>query len=242
MLKILLAECIGTMLLVLLGNGVVANVLLKRSKGENGGWILIATGWGFAVAIALYVMGWVSGGHVNPAVTLSFAATGRTPWVEVPLYLIGQMLGAMLGALLVYLSYKPHYDETNNDDKILMTFCTKPAIEATWWNFTCELIGTAVLLIGICGILDSHNEVASGLAPYLIGILIFAIGLSLGGPTGYAINPARDLGPRIMHALLPIPAKGSSEWSYAWIPVAGPLVGGLLGVFLYEWALSSFLK
>lgn len=240
MLKIFIAEMIGTLLLVLLGDGVVANVLLRKSKGENGGWIVIATGWGFAVAIAVYIIGWVSGGHINPAVTLGLAILGKTAWHLVPAYFFGQLVGAMLGALLVYVSYKPHFEETEEPHKILLCFCTKPAILRPFWNFVCELIGTAVLLIGVCGILNYHNQLSGGLSPYLFGILVFSIGLSLGGPTGYAINPARDFGPRLIHFLLPVGRKGSSEWGYAWIPIVAPLMGGAIGVTLYEIASVYF--
>jgi len=240
MLKIFIAELIGTMLLVLLGDGVVANVLLKGSKGENSGWIVIATGWGFAVAIAVYIIGWVSGGHINPAVTLGLAILGKTAWSLVPVYFSGQVVGAMIGALLVYLSYKPHFEETEEPQKILMCFCTKPAILRPFWNFICEVIGTAVLLVGICGILNYHNQLVGGIAPYLFGILVFSIGLSLGGPTGYAINPARDLGPRLIHWFLPIRKKGGSEWGYAWIPIVAPLLGSVIGVVIYQIASVYF--
>lgn len=228
------------MLLVLLGDGAVANVLLRKSKGQEGGWIVIATGWGFAVAMALYVIGWISGGHVNPAVTLSFVFMGKTPWSEVPFYFSGQFLGAFIGACFVYLTYKVHYDQTNKPENILMTFCTKAAVINPIWNFITELIATAILLVGICGILNSHNHLSEGLAPYLVGVLVFSIGLSLGGPTGYAINPARDLGPRIAHALLPIPHKGSSDWRYAWIPFFAPFIGGILGVCIYQLFAKTF--
>lgn len=240
MLSIFIAECFGTLLLVLLGDGVVANVLLKKSKGESSGWIVITAGWGFAVAIAVYIIGWVSGGHVNPAVTLGFAILGKTPWHLVPAYFSGQLLGGALGAALMYLTYKPHFDMADEKDKILMIFCTKPAIWNPFWNFVCEMLGTAVLLIGICGIINYHNDLSGGIAPYLFGILVFSIGLSLGGPTGYAINPARDLGPRIVHYLLPIKQKGPSEWYYSWIPIVAPLIGGALGVLFYQFLASCF--
>lgn len=240
-MKIFIAEFIGTMLLVLLGNGAVANVLLARSKGHHSGWIVITAGWGFAVAIAVYVTGWVSGGHLNPAITLGFYLSGITPAALIPLYVIGQFLGAMLGALLVYLSYQPHWKITLEPHAKLLCFATAPAIRRPFWNFINEVIGTAVLLIGILGIFNVHNGIASGMGPYAVGILIFSIGLSLGGPTGYAINPARDLGPRLVHFMLPIPGKGKSDWKYAWVPLLGPLIGGALGAVLYDWFVANWI-
>lgn len=235
-MRIFIAEFIGTALLMLLGNGVVANVLLGKSKGQNSGWIVISTGWGFAVGIAVYAIGWVSGGHVNPAVTLGFALIGKTPWAFVPSYLWGQLLGAMFGSFLVWIAYFPHWKATDNPTFKLLSFSTQPAIRKSFiWPLVTEIIATAVLLFGILALLDAHNQVSSGFLPYAIGILIFSIGLSLGGPTGFAINPARDLGPRIMHQILPIPGKGSSDWHYAWVPVVGPFVGGVLGAFLYNY-------
>lgn len=240
-MSIFLAEFLGTLLLILLGDGVVANVLLKQSKGENSGWIVITTGWGFAVTIAVYIVGWVSGGHINPAVTFGLALVHKTPWALVPCYMIGQILGAMVGALLVYLTYYSHFAKTENVAYKLLVFCTKPAIEKKGWNFVTEAIGTAVLLCGVIGIFNIHNGIGSGIGPFAVGLLVFSIGLSLGGPTGYAINPARDLGPRIMHALLPIPEKGSSEWHYAWVPIFAPLIGGGIGALLYEYVISSLI-
>ncbi len=237
-MNIFFGELIGTMLLVLLGNGVVANVLLNKSKGQNSGWIVISAGWGFAVGIAVYATGWASGGHFNPAVTLGFCFAGKTAWGLIPVYVFSQMLGAMLGAYLVYLSYYPHWKVTADSTNKLLCFSTHPAIRNYKWNFVNEVIGTAVLLMGVLGILNSHNQIASGMGPYAIGILVFSIGLSLGGPTGYAINPARDLGPRIIHALLPFSKRGSSEWGYSWVPVCGPLLGGALGAWLYQLVIS----
>jgi glycerol uptake facilitator protein len=227
------AELIGTFLLVLLGNGVVANVLLTKTKGHNSGWISISAGWGFGVAMAVYATGWVSGGHFNPAVTLGFCLAKKTAWQLVPLYLSGQMAGAILGAIFVWLSYFPHWQKTPDPQMKLLCFATQPAIRSLGWNFVCELIGTMVLLIGILGIFDMHNGISSGLGPYAVGILIFSIGLSLGGPTGYAINPARDLGPRLAYALLPIKGKGPADWGYAWVPILAPLIGGMLGAMIY---------
>ncbi len=229
-----IGEFFGTMILILLGDGVVANVLLKKSKGENSGWMVITSGWGFAVAIAVYVAGWVSGAHINPAVTLGFWIIGQTSLAQVPYYLAGQLAGAFAGAVLVWLTYLPHWQPTEEPDKKLSVFCTMPAIRNYGANLLTEIIGTAILLMGVLGIFNVHNSIGSGVGPYLVGILVFGIGLSLGGPTGYAINPARDLMPRIAHALLPIPGKRDSDWSYAWVPVIGPLIGGVIGAGLYH--------
>jgi glycerol uptake facilitator protein len=232
-MSIFWGELIGTMILVLLGNGVVANVLLNRSKGQNSGWIVISAGWGFAVGIAVYITGWASGGHFNPAVTLGLCLAKKCLPETIPLYFTGQMIGACLGSLLVYWTYFPHWNKTNDPTLKLLCFSTHPAIRSYFWNFICEVIGTAVLLLGILGIFNAHNGIASGMGPYAVGILIFSIGLSLGGPTGYAINPARDLGPRIIHSLLPLQNKGTSDWAYAWVPIFGPILGALLGTALY---------
>ena len=232
-MEIFIAELVGTMLLVLLGDGVVANVLLAKTKGQNSGWIVIAAGWGFAVAIAVYVAGPLSDGHINPAVTLGLAALGKVPAGEVPVYLAGQFLGGFLGAVLVWLAYLPHWSQTEDPAAKLSIFCTVPAIRHRAGNLICEVIGTAVLLIGVLGIIRYNIDLGSGMGPYAVGILVFSIGLSLGGPTGYAINPARDLAPRLAHALLPIPGRGDSDWGYAWIPVVGPILGGLVGAVLY---------
>lgn len=231
--NLLIGEVIGTMALVLLGDGVVANVVLNKTKGHQAGWIVIAAGWGFAVAIGAYISGWASGGHLNPAVTLALASIGDLPFSQVPVYVAGQLIGAFLGAVLVWLAYLPHWAPTSDPSAKLGVFCTVPAIRQYGANFVCEVIGTAVLLIGVLSLLNTHNRIGSGVGPYLVGILVFGIGLSLGGPTGYAINPARDLMPRLAHALLPIPGKGSSDWAYAWVPICGPIVGGLLGAGLY---------
>lgn len=229
-----LAEFFGTFLMLLLGNGTVANVLLSQSKGEKGGWIVITAGWGFAVAISVYTVGWISGGHLNPAVTLGLWLAGKTPLSALPAYFSGQFLGAMLGSMLVWLVYQPHWKATTDANLKLLCFCTKPAIRSFRWNFLTEVVATAVLLIGVLGIFNEHNGIGSGVGPYAVGILIFSLGLSLGGPTGFAINPARDLGPRLMHAWLPINGKRDADWSYAWIPVCAPLLGAALGVWLYQ--------
>lgn len=238
-MNIFIGELIGTMILILLGDGVVANVVLAKTKGKDSGWIVISTGWGFAVAIGVYVAGWASGAHINPAVTIGMVATGDLAVGQVLVYLAGQFLGAFLGAVLVYLSYLPHWAPTTDAKSKLGVFCTAPGIRHTPGNLICEIIGTAVLLIGVLGISNVNNDLAGGVGPYAVGILVFAIGLSLGGPTGYAINPARDLAPRIAHALLPIPGKGDSDWSYAWIPVVGPIVGGVIGALVYSTLFSG---
>ncbi len=239
------AEAVGTMILILLGDGVVANVLLARSKGENSGWVVITIGWGVAVAIAVYAVGRVSGAHLNPAVTIELATIGSFAWGDVAGYIAAQMVGAFLGAVLVWLAYLPHWRLTEDPAAKLAVFSTAPAIRNTAANFVTEAIATAVLLFGVLAIganaegwaqagqVDLSQVFSRALQPLLVGILVLGIGLSLGGPTGYAINPARDLGPRLAHAILPIPGKGPSDWSYAWIPVAAPIVGGIAGAALY---------
>jgi glycerol uptake facilitator protein len=233
-----LAEFVGTALLILFGDGVVANVLLNKSKGNGGGWIVITAGWGMAVVVGVYSVGTISGGHLNPAVTIGLAAIGKFEAAKVPGYLAAQLAGAMFGALLVWLAYLPHWKETPDTGAKLGVFCTAPAIRHTVGNLLCEIIGTAALVFGALAIPSTNNLTAPGWAtgfgPLLVGLLVFAIGLSLGGPTGYAINPARDLGPRLAHALLPIAGKGGSDWRYAWIPVIGPVAGGLIGAFVYR--------
>ena len=244
-MQTLLAEAIGTMLLILLGDGVVANVLLTRSKGQNSGWIVITTGWGVAVAMAVYAVGRISGAHLNPAVTVGLASIGSFSWSDVPGYLVAQLMGAFLGAVLVWLAYLPHWKETTDSDLKLGVFCTAPAIRQTGANIVTEIVGTAVLVFGVLAIaanaqtltrpgdVDLSFVFSRGLQPLLVGILVLGIGLSLGGPTGYAINPARDLGPRLAHFVLPIPGKRDADWSYAWIPIVGPIVGGILGAVAY---------
>jgi glycerol uptake facilitator protein len=231
-----LGEFIGTMLLIILGDGVVAGVLLRNSKAENSGWIVITLGWGMAVMVAVYCVGPFSGAHINPAVTLSLAATGQEipagfGWAQVPGYIIAQFLGAFVGAVIVWLAYLPHWEETADPGLKLGVFSTAPAIYNTPANIITEVVGTFVLVFGVFGILG--NELAGGFAALVIGLLVLGIGLSLGGPTGYAINPARDLGPRIAHAVLPIAGKGGSDWGYAWIPVVAPVIGGILGAVAY---------
>lgn len=220
-------EVIGTMLLVILGDGVVGGVLLNKSKAQNGGWIVISAGWGLAVAMAVYAVGNLSGAHINPAVTVGFAAAGQFPWGDVPMYILAQMIGAIIGAVIVWLHYYPHWAQTEDPGLKRAVFCTDPAIRSPFSNLLSEVIGTFVLVFGLLAI--GTNEFTQGLNPLIVGLLIVSIGLSLGGTTGYAINPARDLGPRIAHFVLPIAGKGDSNWGYAWIPVAGPIIGGILG-------------
>ena len=246
-MQTLLAEALGTMLLVLLGDGVVANVVLNKTKGQNSGWIVITVGWGVAVAMAVYAVGRISGAHLNPAVTIGLAAIGSFPWAEVPGYIAAQMIGGFLGAVLVWLMYLPHWRVTADPGAKLAVFATGPAIRSPGANLIVEIIGTAVLLFGILAIAANASTLSKpgdvdlsfvfsrGLQPLLVGVLVLGIGLSLGGPTGYAINPARDLAPRVAHAILPIPGKGSSDWSYSWIPVIGPIVGGIIGACLYSY-------
>lgn len=227
-----LAEFFGTALLVLLGDGVVAGVLLKGSKAERTDWLLITIGWGLAVTFGVYLAGMVSGAHINPAVTLALAAGGDFSWSLVPGYLLAQFLGAMLGATLVYLHYYAHWAGTRDADIKLGVFCTAPAIRHTPSNFFSEFLGTFVLLLGLMAL--GANRFSDGLNPIAVGALVVAIGISLGGTTGYAINPARDLGPRIAHAILPIPGKRDSDWGYSWIPVVAPILGGIAAVLFYK--------
>ncbi len=245
-MQVYLAEVIGTMILVLLGNGVVAGVLLRYSKAENAGWIVITFGWGMGVAMAVYSVGAISGAHINPAVTIGLASIGAHPWAQVPGYIIAQMIGAIIGATLVWLAYREHWAATEDPGLKLAAFSTAPAIRNTVSNLITEIIGTAMLVFGIVAIVANTQNITDaasvdlaqifqfGIFPLIVGLLVFAIGLSLGGPTGYAINPARDLGPRIAHAILPIAGKGGADWSYSWIPVVGPIIGGVLGALLYN--------
>jgi glycerol uptake facilitator protein len=234
-LSIFGAEVIGTALLILLGNGVVAGVLLSQSKAENAGWIVITFGWGMAVMVGVFAIGQFSGAHLNPAVTIGFATIGDTEWSDVPEYIGGEFVGAFIGATLVWLSYLPHWGATEDPGLKLACFSTAPAIRNTAANIVCEIVGTFVLVFGVLAFFANADTAATGLGGLLVGLLVFSIGLSLGGPTGYAINPARDLGPRIMHAILPIAGKGDSDWSYAWIPVVAPLIGGVLGALAFDW-------
>jgi glycerol uptake facilitator protein len=236
-----IGEFIGTMLLIILGDGVVAGVLLRNSKAENSGWIVITFGWAMAVAIAVYSVGQFSGAHINPAVTIGLASIGAFEWAMVPGYIIAQFLGAFVGAVIVWIAYLPHWAETADPGLKLGVFSTAPAIYNTPANIITEIVGTFVLVFGVLGITSNAGVMvgdlaavfSTGIAPLLVGLLVLGIGLSLGGPTGYAINPARDLGPRIAHAVLPIAGKGGSDWGYSWIPVVAPIVGGILGAVTY---------
>ena len=234
-----LGEFIGTAILVTLGDGVVANVLLQRTKGHNSGLIVITFGWAIAVFVGVYVSAAASGAHLNPAVTLAFAILEKSQWTDVPMYILAQILGAMTGALLVWLAYRQHFDATEDGELKLAVFSTGPAIRSAPNNFLTEVIATFVFIIGVLFIVAPAD--AAGAAFKLgaldalpVALLVFGIGLSLGGPTGYSINPARDLGPRIMHFILPLKNKRNSDWSYSWIPVIGPLVGAVLAALLYK--------
>jgi len=228
-----LAEITGTALLIIFGDGVVANVLLHKSKGNHGGWIVITMGWAMAVFIAVYSVARFSGAHINPAVTIALAVAGKFDWANVPIYIAGQFIGAMLGAFLVWVAYRQHFNETEDQDLQLAVFCNAPAIRSPFNNLLTEIIGTFVLVIGVLFIIPATNSLGS-LDALPVALLVLGIGLSLGGPTGYAINPARDLGPRIMHAILPIKGKGGSDWSYSWIPVVGPIIGGILAALTFS--------
>ncbi|WP_343305935.1 MIP/aquaporin family protein [Chitinophaga niabensis] len=231
-MSIFLAEILGTALLILLGNGVVANCVLNKSKGQNGGWMVITMGWAMAVFVGVFTVGAYSGAHLNSAVTLALAVTGGISWDLVPVYIFAQLVGAIIGASLVWAAYKQHFDATTDADGILACFCTAPAIRSTIPNLVTEIIGTFVLIFGVFYI--TKSEVGLGAVDALpVALLVLAIGLSLGGPTGYAINPARDLGPRIAHFILPIKGKRNSDWGYAWIPVVGPVIGALLAAALH---------
>ncbi len=236
-----LGEIIGTMLLILLGDGVVANVLLGKTKGNSGGWIVITTAWALAVFVGAYAVASVSGAHLNPAVSLGLAIAGSLDWGQFPIYVAGQFIGAFIGACLVFLAYYPHWAETKDPGLKLAVFSTGPAIRNVVWNLVTEIIGTFVLMFGIFvikgatmasgGSTVNINMGALGIIP--VAFLVWVIGLSLGGPTGYAINPARDLGPRIAHFVLPIAGKGDSDWGYSWIPVVGPIVGSIIAALLW---------
>lgn len=226
------AELIGTMILILFGAGVVAGVSLHKSKALGGGWMVVTYAWGLAVAMAAYIVGGVSGAHLNPALTLALATIGDFPWKDVPAYILAQVIGAFLGAVLVYFLFLPHWKGTKDSTAKLGVFATIPAINHPLSNVISEMIGTFVLVLGILAL--GTNEIAPGLNPFLVGMLIVVIGLSLGAPTGYAINPARDLGPRLAHAVLPIPGKGASNWAYAWVPIVGPIIGGIFGALFFK--------
>ncbi len=227
-----IAEVIGTAILLLLGNGVVANVLLKNTKGHGGGWLLINLGWGMAVFTAVLSVAAVSGAHLNPAVTVGLAVAGNFPWADAGLYIGAQMIGAAIGAFLVWLMYKDHYDITEDEGAILGTFATAPQIKNPISNLISEILGTFVLVFAVLYMVGRDGG-AIALDALPVGLVVLAIGICLGGTTGYAINPARDLAPRIMHAMLPIGNKGGSDWGYSWIPVVGPLAGAALAAGIY---------
>ncbi|MBL7729198.1 MAG: aquaporin family protein [Dinghuibacter sp.] len=231
-MNIFLSELMGMAMLILLGNGVVANVVLNKTKGQNSGWIVITFGWAMAVFVGVYVASF-SGGHLNPAVTIALAMLEKTPWADAPSYFAGQFCGAFLGSVLVWGAYKQHFDETPDGDTKRHVFCNTPAIRNTFHNLLTETIGTFALVFGVLMLPNTTTDLGK-LNALPVALLVLGIGISLGGPTGYAINPARDLGPRIMHALLPIKNKGSNDWNYAWIPVLGPILGAALAASVYN--------
>jgi glycerol uptake facilitator protein len=228
-----LFELIGTAFLILLGNGVNANVVLSKTKGHNSGWIVITFGWAIAVFVGVYVSAAHSGAHLNPAVTLGLAVAGKFDWALVPVQIAGQLLGAMVGSFLAWVTYKKHFDETEDAGLILAVFCTGPAIKNTPFNLATEAIGTFALVFGVLFITGADAGLRS-IDALPVAFLVLGVGLGLGGPTGYAINPARDLGPRIMHFILPIKNKGNSDWGYSWIPVVGPVIGGVLAALVFK--------
>lgn len=238
-----LAEFVGTAILVVFGNGVVANVVLNRTKGQNAGWIVIATGWAMAVFIGVFSSQEYSGAHLNPAVTLAMAEAGKFAWAKVPGYMLAQMLGAIVGGSWVFFFYREHFKVTEDTNAKLACFCTGPNIRKLGQAFFCEATGTFLLVLPVLLMTDAKIKVPGGANDYIVGLgtlgalpvglLVFGIGLSLGGATGYAINPARDLGPRLAHALLPVPGKRDSDWGYAWVPVFAPMVGGFLAAWLH---------
>ncbi|NRS17427.1 aquaporin family protein [Brevibacillus sp. HB1.4B] len=236
-MSIYVGELIGTMILIILGAGVCAGQNLKKAYSQNGGWIVITLGWGLAVACGAYAVGSISGAHLNPALTIALASIGQFPWEHVPGYIAAQLIGAFMGATFVWIFYYPHWRETNDAGAKLGVFATGPAIPNIVANLFSEILGTFFLVLGLLAI--GANKFAEGLNPFIVGFLIVAIGLSLGGTTGYAINPARDLGPRLAHALLPIHGKGKSNWRYAWIPVVGPIIGAVSGAFFYKWTFTD---
>lgn len=231
-----IGELIGTALLILLGDGVVANVVLQRTKGQNSGWIVICFGWAMAVFVGVFISAGASKAHLNPAVSIALAASGKFAWSDVPRYLAAQMLGACLGAFLVWLHYRPHFAVTTDPNLKLGVFCTGPAIREIGSNLIGEIIGTFVLVYAVLHVTTPAGGLGS-LEALPVALVVLVIGLALGGTTGYAINPARDLGPRLMHALLPVPNKRDSDWSYAWIPIVGPVLGGLVAVVVYRFAI-----
>ncbi|WP_396638418.1 MIP/aquaporin family protein [Maribacter sp. R77961] len=237
-MNIYIFEVIGTGMLMLIGNGIVANLVLKGTKGPDLGWVGISLGWGIAVFIGVFISADISGAHLNPAVTIGLAAAGKFSWSLVPGYILAQILGAMIGNILVWLAYKKQYDATEDSAAILATFSTAPAIRDPFWNVITEAIGAFCLVFGVfyiaSGSIDGETISLGAIDALPVALLIMGIGFGIGGPTGYAINPARDFGPRLLHAILPLKSKGTSDWSYAWIPILGPIIGALLaaGVFV----------
>ncbi len=231
-------EFIGTAMLILIGNGVVANLVLKGTKGADLGWVGIAIAWGIAVFIGVFISADASGAHLNPAVTIGLATAGKFSWTLAPGYIVAQVLGAMMGNLLVWLTYKKQYDETEDSASILGTFCTAPAIRNPFWNLVTEIIGTFVLVFGVFfiagGRIGSESISLGALDALPVALLVVGIGFALGGPTGYAINPARDFGPRLLHAILPLKNKGTSDWGYSWVPVVGPIIGAVLAAVVFS--------
>jgi len=226
------AELTGTALMITLGDGVVANSILNKTKGHNGGWIVITFGWAIGVFVGVYVTASASGGHLNPVVTLALASLGKFAWASVPMYVAAQLLGAMLGSFIVWLVYRRHFEATTDTGVIHAVFCTAPAIRSSSDNLVSEITGTFILILGVLFLVSPNSSLGS-LDALPVALLVLGIGLSLGGTTGYAINPARDLGPRIMHAILPIKGKGGNDWQYSWIPVVGPVIGSLLAALCY---------
>ena len=239
-MSIYLAEFVGTFLLIIFGGGVVAGAVLKQSKSENAGWLTIVIAWGMGVTFAIYAVGNISGAHINPAVTLGMAFTEEFPWNKVLGYIVAQILGAFSGAVVVWIFYIPHWSKTEDQTSKLAVFSTVPAIRSYIHNFVSEMIATAILIFGLLFI--GINEFTEGLNPLVVGALIMAIGFSLGGTTGFAINPARDFGPRLAHFFLPIKGKGNSDWKYAPIPIFGPILGALLGGSAYKMLYENDLQ
>lgn len=233
MLTAFIGEFIGSMMLLILGNGVVANVVLNKTKGNNGGLIVIAFGWAIAVFVGVFCAAGLSKAHLNPAVTIAFAAAGELDWAIVPVYLAAQFAGAMIGTTLVWIAYHQHFLQTTDPDMKMAVFCTSPAIRGPFYNLITEAIGTFVLVFAVFRLAAPTSSLGA-LDALPVGLLVLGIGVSLGGPTGYAINPARDLGPRIMHFILPMTNKRNSDWNYAWIPVVGPIIGGLLAALVFK--------
>ncbi len=227
-----IAEFLGTALLIVFGNGVVANVVLNKTKGNNSGWLVITSGWAIAVFVAVYCTSGISGAHLNPAVTLGLAIAGKFDWSMLPGYILAQIAGAWFGAVLVWSHYRQHFDVTDDSSDVLACFSTGPAIRNSFQNLYAEIFATFIFVVSILYITSAQQSLGA-LDALPVGLLVLGIGLSLGGNTGYAINPARDLGPRIAHAMLPIKTKGGSDWAYAWIPFIGPMLGGGLAALVY---------